>query len=350
MRNLSQHLTRRRLLKLAGLVGGSIGMSGVLSNYFGKTRARDTDNAQILTPPKSIKTEDLQFSEYQFETITVDRQGKLINRRQKTAKYWTETLSQGNPLEMVYIPGNSFLMGSPQTERGDLTRSEKPQHQVKLKEFLIGKYPVTQAQWQAISKLPKINLEMPPAPSHFRDDNFPNLPVERVSWYEAVEFCQRLSQLTGKDYRLPSESQWEYACRAETTTPFNCGETLTSEWANYFASYEPYAEELPSQYRIRTLPVGSFAPNAFGLYDTHGNIGEWCADLWHKNYKGEPPVDGSAWLDIDTRLSRFSQSARLVRGGSWGDEARHCRSANRTFCSPDKRYSVLGFRVMMTIG
>jgi formylglycine-generating enzyme required for sulfatase activity len=286
------------------------------------------------------------MKEYSFESVTVDRSGRIVARRPGSARYWREPLGEGAGLEMVYIPGGTGPRGSRKEEKGDNSWSEKPAAPVTVAPFLLGKYPVTQKQWQVVAALPGIALDLPPSPSFFTGDD---LPVERVSWFEAIEFCRRLARFTGKKYHLPSEARWEYACRAGTTTPFHCGETLTAERANYFAAYDPYADEAGSLYRARTTPVNSFAPNAFGLHDTHGNVCEWCADAWHRNYEGTPPLDGDPWLAPDRRLSPRLQPARLVRGGSWGDEARHCRSANRTFCLPEKRYSVLGFRVALAV-
>ena len=160
--------------------------------------------------------------------------------------------------------------------------------------------------------------------------------MEQVNWYDAIEFCARLSKLTGREYRLPSEAEWEYACRAGTTTPFYFGETITGELANYDAS--------------ETTPVGQFTPNAFGLYDMHGNVWEWCADTWHDSYDGAPS-DGSVWLDnnqeenIDGK-SRFGIYS-VMRGGSWGNNPNLCRSAVRydTYRRVN-RYFLNGFRVV----
>lgn len=203
-------------------------------------------------------------------------------------------------------------MGAPEDEEysGD---SERPQHQVTIAPFLMSQFPVTQAQWETVRGH---------NPSHFKGAN---LPVELVFWHEAIEFCQKLSQNSGKDYRLPSEAEWEYACRAGTTTANHCGETITHELANFS--------------RGKTTEVGSFPPNAFGLYDMHGNVLEWCQDTWHSNYEGAP-TDGSAWIEgRDDRL-------KVVRGGSWASSPRHCRSAYRYYYGPGVRTYYLGFRVV----
>jgi formylglycine-generating enzyme required for sulfatase activity len=187
--------------------------------------------------------------------------------------------------------------------------------------------------------MPKINYDLDPNPSYFKGDN---LPVERVSWYDAQEFCQRLSQFTGKQYTLPTEAQWEYACRGGTTTPFYFGPTITSDLANYYATEFPYAEAPLGEYRKKTTPVGMFAPNPFGLFDLYGNVFEWCADPKHKNYDGSPN-DDSIWAAKKTTQTRY----RTLRGGGWSSDSKQCRSANRTFFSPKNKYSVIGFRVVL---
>jgi formylglycine-generating enzyme required for sulfatase activity len=165
-------------------------------------------------------------------------------------------------------------------------------------------------------------------------------PVVNVSWNEAMAFCQRLRLRTGKNYTLPSEAQWEYACRAGTTTPFHFGETLSSELANYNGT-ETYGDGPKGEVREQTTDVGTFPPNAWGLYDTHGNVWEWCADHWHPNYEGAP-ADGRPWLDANEKASE----SRLLRGGSWNDFPWDCRSAHRDHFQPDGALSLVGFRVV----
>jgi formylglycine-generating enzyme required for sulfatase activity len=245
-----------------------------------------------------------------------------------------ELIGNGVTLELVRIPGGRFWMGSPENEAERLDR-EGPQHSVTVPEFWLGKYPVTQTQWSEVAALPKVRIDLQPFPSHFKGDN---RPVEQVNWFEAVEFCERLSRATGRTYRLPSEAEWEYACRAGTTTPFYFGETITTDLANYDGNYT-YGNGPKGVYRKQTTDVGSFPPNAFGLYDMHGNVWEWCADHWHSNYEGAP-TDGSAWLSND------NSSNRLLRGGSWRALPRYCRSANRLNNLPDFRNSRIGFRVV----
>jgi formylglycine-generating enzyme required for sulfatase activity len=181
--------------------------------------------------------------------------------------------------------------------------------------------------------------------------------VEQVSWYDAIEFCGRLSKLTGREYRLPSEAEWEYACRAGTTTPFYFGETITGELANYDAS-DIYAGEPKGKYRKETTPVGQFPSNDFGLYDMHGNVWEWCLDPWHDSYQGKTQTDSEVWdeeqnaeqylLDKNNVIQLLSDKrTRVLRGGSWGNYPRHCRSALRIRLNPVNRLnSDDGFRVV----
>ncbi len=259
----------------------------------------------------------------------------MTNRSRHQAQYFIENLGSGVSLEMVAIPGGAFLMGSPETQK-ERPNTGTPQHKVTVKPFFMGRYPVTQAQWRVVAALPKVRRELTPNPSNFKGDN---RPVEQVNWYDAVEFCARLSRKTGREYRLPSEAEWEYACRARTTTPFHFGETITTDLANYNGDYT-YGAGSKGKYRQETTPVGSFrVANAFGLYDMHGNVWEWCADHWHHNYQGAP-ADGSAWLDDNDNRSR------LRRGGSWYDNPRNCRSAYRFGSVADGRDTSFGFRVV----
>ncbi|MEM9807160.1 MAG: formylglycine-generating enzyme family protein, partial [Cyanobacteria bacterium P01_D01_bin.56] len=245
-----------------------------------------------------------------------------------------EDLGNDATLDMVYIPAGDFLMGSSENEV-DRYDSEGPRHQVQVSALYMGKYPVTQAQWKAVAKLKKVGIELKSAPSRFKGND---LPVEQVSWFEVVEFCQRLSQHTGQNYRLPSEAEWEYACRAGTTTPFYFGDTISTDQVNYDGNYI-YGNGKKGQFRRKTTPVGSFSANNFGLYDMHGNVWEWCQDHWHGNYDGSPQ-DGSPWIQGG------DSNRRVLRGGSWHLNPRFCRSACRFDITPGDRYFNLGFRVV----
>lgn len=252
--------------------------------------------------------------------------------RRATAEYRREDLGSGVSLDLVMIPGGTFQMGSPAGQGAD---DERPQHKVSVKPFLMGRYPVTQAQWRGVAALPKIARDLDADPSKFKGNN---RPVERVTWDDVTEFCQRLSEHTNRAYRLPSEAEWEYACRAGTTTAFHFGETLTSDLANYNANYT-YGSGPKGYSREETTNIGSFPANAFGLHDMHGNVSEWCQDHWYDNYVGAP-VDGSAWLSSD------EDAKRLLRGGAWGTFPDYCRSALRYRLARDDRNLVVGFRVV----
>jgi formylglycine-generating enzyme required for sulfatase activity len=196
----------------------------------------------------------------------------------------------------------------------------------------MGKYAVTNAQWQAV---------MGAKPSEKSDVKFQgeNQPVINVSWDNCKEFCKRLSKKLNKNVRLPSEAEWEYACRAGTTTAFHFGETITPELVNYNGNY-PYGDAPEGEYRERTIDVQSFSPNAWGLYQMHGNVWEWCEDEWHENYNGAP-TDGSAWL------TGGEQDKRALRGGSWFNVAFDCRSAFRNWDFAVSSYGNIGFRVVV---
>lgn len=307
---------------------------------------------ELLKPPQNIVIlGDLSVTlqVFEFDTVKVNDRGEIIKKEHHSAQYFVEDLGNGISLEMVEIPGGTFMMGSPGSEKGR-RGNESPQHEVTVPSFYMGKYEVTQAQWKAVAGLPKIARELKPEPSYFKGDD---LPVENVSWYDAVEFCARLSKATGKEYRLPSEAEWEYACRAGTTTPFHFGKTITTELVNYNGKYT-YFNSPKGKNREKTTPVGSFPPNAFGLCDLHGNLWEWCADTYmHKfvnawewctdidqdSYEGAP-TDGSAWMTGDD--SEYSEY--VLRGGSWANNPYGCRSAVRDKDMPSAHMIYIGFR------
>ena len=263
---------------------------------------------------------------FQFEVVTVNQRGQEISRKRREAESFTEDLGNGIGLELVSIPGGTFIMGAPKTE-AESRDEERPQHLVRVKPFFMGKFPITQEQWFAVSELPKVNHNLDPNCSGFKGLK---RPVECVTWLEAVEFCDRLFRQTGREYRLPSEAEWEYTCRSGTTTPFHFGETITTALANYdgtdrkdFGWSGSYGQGPKGVYREQTTDVGTFPPNAFGLYDLHGNVGEWCLDHYHENYPGAP-TDGSAWIEGG------NSELRVLRGGTWHRGPRICRSASRS--------------------
>ncbi len=324
-------------------------------------------NQQSLEPErrncifKVATIEILETHTFEFYVATLEQESRffglsnswVINRQKQKSTGIVEVIEPGIELELMEIPHGNFTMGAPSSEK-DSRNSERPQHQVTVSSFFIGKYPVNQAQWKAVAGLPKVNHDLKADPSEFKGDN---LPVEGVSWYDAVEFCDRLnrfvhrSKSSKRQYRLPTEAEWEYACRAGTTTPFHFGETITPKLANYNANYT-YGAAPKGIYREKTTPVGSFdVANSFGLYDMHGNVWEWCLDDWHKNYEGAP-TDGSAWFDENNNL--YQKSGRAVlRGGSWFDNPGYCRSAYRNVnygAERDVIFDIIGFRVVCAFG
>jgi formylglycine-generating enzyme required for sulfatase activity len=241
---------------------------------------------------------------------------KPITDRTALEPLWAKPTRRAAPeIDMVLVPGGDFLMGSPENETGRYS-SEGPQHRVTVSSFYIGKCEVTQTQWRAV---------MGGNPSQFKGNS---LPVEGVFWNDAKEFCRRLSQITGEEYRLPTEAEWEYACRAKTTGPY-AGNLDAMAW---------YRKNSGG----RTHPVGQKRPNAFGIYDMHGNVWEWCEDDWHKSYENAP-IDGSAWVDKPDR-----GSYRVYRGGNWYYTPALCRSATRFDYSPDSPWGHMGFRLVKT--
>jgi formylglycine-generating enzyme required for sulfatase activity len=293
-------------------------------------------SAKPVEPPPPVVTQSPTFS---FETVRVNEQGKVTETIPGTAEYFAEDLGHNVTLEMVQILGGKFLMGAAQGEEG-ASDDEYPQHEVTVPEFWMGKYAVTQTQWKAVAALGKVECDLNPDPANFKGAQ---RPVEQVSWEEAVEFCKRLSQRSQKTYMLPSEAQWEYACRAGTTTPFHFGQTLTTDLANYrgtdWEEYNwsgSYGNGPKGVFREKTTNVGSFKPNAFGLYDMHGNVWEWCLDGWNDSYEGAP-TDGNMWESNNER--------KVLRGGSWDDLPTNCRAANRSSLARDLRFNAFGFRI-----
>ncbi|MDZ8068400.1 MAG: SUMF1/EgtB/PvdO family nonheme iron enzyme [Nostoc sp. DedQUE08] len=329
-----------------------------LQDYQRRLELRDEDIAAVdalvpellkqqKTSPKTVPSPGIQTQTFEFDTATLTLKssgpfgmGKKtyeINRSRGSAEFFTEDLDNDVFIEMVAIPGGKFLMGSLDNEP-ERSTNESLQHTVTIQPFFMGKFPVTQAQWKAVAALGKVNIDLNPDPSNFKGAN---RPVEKVSWDEVIEFCDRLSKKTGKTYRLPSEAEWEYACRAGTTTSFYFGKTITTDLANYNGNYTYGSAPKGEYHQQTTTEVGKFPPNPFGLFDMCGNVWEWCRDQWHENYNNAP-TDGSARLG-DNRY-------RVWRGSSWEDEPRLCRSAARSYGTRGYRYPNAGFRVVIVRG
>ena len=292
----------------------------------------EEQNTKLTVPPIH------GIQAFEFTTVKINSQGKEIENFQGQAFSLKEELGDGVILQMVYIPGGEFWMGSPESE-GKRYSNERPQHLVTVKSFFISKFPITKLQWKQIASLPEVGRKLKLLPSRRGGKNH---PVTQVSWFDATEFCDRLSQKTGHNYHLPSEAQWEYACRAGTTTPFHFGETINFNLANYDSSYL-YRSESKGICSKKTTEVGSFQhPNFFGLFDMHGLVWEWCLDNWHQNYN-EAPANGYAWLDSD------DNNTRVMRGGSWRNEPFLCRSSSRQFNYINETSNNIGFRVIRSL-
>ncbi len=307
---------RRPVLKYLGLGGSSVMGAWLIAQLFNR-------------PSSTLEDAKAGLRKISFTSVRLNSSGQIVARPKGSALSFQEDLGDGVSMTMVKIPAGKFMMGSPENEKYR-DSDESPQHSVTVPEFYLGQTLVTQAQWQAL---------MGNNPSSFKGNS--KLPVDSVNWLDAMDFCQKLSQKTGHTYRLPSEAEWEYACRAGTTTPFAFGETITPEIVNYNGNY-PYGNAAKGEYRQKTTIVGSFPANAFGLYDMHGNLYEWCLDEWNNNYNNAP-ADGSARGDIN---SRDSDKHRLLRGGSWDNNARNCRSANRINITASGRNYNIGLRVV----
>jgi len=265
------------------------------------------------------------------QVLTLDPQNaEALRLKDKISAYYAPTLTNSLKMLLVRIEPGDFLMGTPATETGHAI--DETQHRVKItKAYLLGAYPVTQSQWSAL---------MTDNPSKFKGND---LPVECVSWDDAVQFCEKLSAREQKHYHLPTEAQWEYACRAGTTTPFYCGQTITSDLANYDAR-TAYANGLKGESRMKTTPVGIFKPNAWGLFDMCGNVNEWCSD-WYSPYPTGDVVDPTG---PDTAPP--TASWRVLRGGSWGSTPIQCRSGARYKSAPGNHFNFYGLRVALDVG
>ncbi len=266
---------------------------------------------------------------------------KLFERKQGSASFFVEPFADVFGIQMILLPAGTFLIGSPASEQGRQAR-EGSQHAISITQLSMARYPITQAQWHFVADIPRVNLDLNLNPSRFTSDTH---PVEQVSWFEAVEFCDRLSLHTGRPYRLPTEAEWEYACRAGTTTPFHFGQTITTDLANYNgadAQHGAYVRGPKGENRQTTTPVDHFGiANAFGLCDMHGNVWEWCQDVWRPTYG-----DGPSKRNIKAAPQPEQSTHRVARGGSWYTTPQRCRSASRIHFEAESRHPDLGFRVV----
>jgi len=285
-----------------------------------------------------------------FTTAQVNERGEIVSRHPAQRRGYVEDLGNGVKLEMVEIPAGEFWMGEDEAGAAEFERecvryrdivdisackwlanSATPQHKVRVGGFWMGKFEVTQRQWKAV--MGSLPSSMSALAAEEKGDD---LPVLTYSWDEAQTYVQRL----GKGYRLPSEAEWEYAARAETNTAYTFGPTISPAVVNY-NWYYPYGQAAKGEYRSRPVAVGSLGlANAWGLFDMHGNVWEWCEDDFHHGYKGAP-ANGRAWVDISRR-----DYPRVIRGGGV-DLAFYCRSASR-FPNPFGASRLAGFRLVRT--
>ena len=264
----------------------------------------------ILTPTDGryiwISTTAILGEPFEFETVQTNPKGEIIHREIKTAQYFRENLGNDIFIDMLIIPGGTF-------------------RDVPMPPFFMSKTPITQAQWNVVKELPKIKIDLPESPFRFKG---PKRPVEQVNWWQAEEFCKRLANVTRRNYRLPSETEWEYACRSGTTTSYYFGETLTQEVANYDS--------------LETTNVAQYFANAWGLYDMHGNVWEWCSDHWRSDFE-------TVLHDSNPFISNDKDPYRVIRGGAWSLDSLDCQSNSRIGATPeiDLLYFLddLGFRL-----
>jgi len=286
---------------------------------------------------------------YHYEIITLNEEGEIAERCKGENHGYLETTA-GLNIEMVLIPAGEFMFGFLDNE-DVTTHPDRPRYRVTVPEFWMSRTTITQGQWQIIAEMRQMAQALNPNPSYFAGKNN---PVERVSWQDCIEFCLRLSRASLKPYRLPSEAQWEYACRAGTTTPFHFGPTLSSEVANYQGN-RTYGQGKKGEYLQQTNPGGHLnSPNAWGLHDMHGNVSEWCLDDWHNE---GTPMDGTAWINNQKysksnedwlfNLFKINPASKVRRGGSWRDYPITCRSGVRQQINPTTISEAVGFRVVV---
>jgi formylglycine-generating enzyme required for sulfatase activity len=268
--------------------------------------------------------------------------GPLNPQTSIAAAEQSEILTNSIGMKLARIPAGTFLMGSP---RGEAEREviEVPHHVTISRPFYMGVYEVTQGQFASVMG----------SQSRAVFGGGPDYPMENVLWIEADEFCKKLSarpeeQRAGRKYRLPTEGEWEYACRAGTTSAFCFGDSLSSRQANFNGKY-PYGDAETGPYLRRTAKVGSYEPNAFGLYDMHGNVAEWCADWYDGEYYNDSPEEDPLGPPFGVTPDDFGNFYLVVRGGCWLDDARACRSAYRHRAMHRNRYQLIGFRVVCEV-
>jgi eukaryotic-like serine/threonine-protein kinase len=313
-RVVTQPKSSRRSLLYGGVavvcVGGILGWDKLFKPQESITSSTKTSSPIAPTP---IIKESLPLTETLTPKVTPAFNELILD------------CGNGVKLELVVIPTGSFRMGSNENYYAD----NYPFHRVRVPSFYMGKYTVTQEQYEVV---------MGNNPSYFKGTW---LPIEHISWDDTQKFCAKLSQKTGKKVRLPSEAEWEYACRAGTTTAFSFGDNITTNQVNYDGNY-PTKYGMKGESRKKTVAVDALLVNQWGLYQMHGNVGEWCEDMYHENYN-EAPADGSAWV------TGGDNNVKVVRGGSWVYNADACMSVSRNWLISYSYSNDIGFRIAISI-
>lgn len=312
------------------------GDCGVINSNNSSTNVSSNPDLSSVVNSNTNPTTPLRLDTYNFTYPVVDITGKEVEKGKGQAKYYEQKLQQYTKIEMVYIPGGAFKMGSPKNELG--REKDEKQHEVRVTPFYIGKYEITRLQWQIVARMEKVEIDLDEDPSFLKHKELDDYPVTQVTWQECMEFCKRLSRYSQKTYRLPTEAEWEYACRAGTTTPFAFGESLTTSLASYDGNI-PYGRVEQKGINEIALKM-KYLPNQYGLYQMHGNVWEWCLN-WYDEY----PLDN---IIIENPVGPTIGEEKILRGGSWISKAVHCRSANRHKMLPNAKESYIGFRIVST--
>ena len=355
--------TKHIVGSVALVVGLFVGVSLLVQNYL----ANSAPSGPMKSPDRPVQSRPQSVPVAEVRSPPTIPPGKLSEPSPQTIT------SQATGMKLTLIPAGTFTMGSPASEV-ERSAEEGPQHMVRISQpFYMGVYEVTQGEYEQVmgvnpSNFSKSNV----GSSKLSGQDTSQFPVELVAWYDAIEFCNSLSAkdgltayytLTnvtrkgqapkdsiasamvsvsgGRGYRLPTEAEWEYACRANTTTPFHFGSTLNGDQANVNGS-APYGTTTPGKYWARSMTVGSYLANAFGLSDMHGNVWEWCEDVYH-----EKVYANRAGTTIDPLVQNGSEY-RVLRGGSWDNSSEDARSAGRNSGTPEGRSNVSGFRVVFS--
>ncbi|AEP11781.1 Uncharacterized conserved protein [Chloracidobacterium thermophilum B] len=291
-----------------------------------------------LAPTVALPAE--QLSTVTFESPRLDDKGNTVETVKGETQRFVENLGNQVTLELVAVPGGCFTMGNTVSDETESYDNERPLMRARVFGFYMGRTEVTQAQWREVASWPKVERDLPPSPSKYTGDD---LPVDSITWDEAVEFCRRLTKRTGRPYRLPTEAEWEYACRAGATGLFAYGAVLLPTLENYDGSL-PYRDEPAAPPRKKPTPAGSLGVNPFGLADMHGNVREWCLDTYTSRLTGIQ-AQGAPVRNI--HQEEWAQH-RTIRGGSWASLPDGCRCSIREGLHREELLTTLGFRVVLS--